>query len=292
MLLRKDRITICLNKQKLIDFLNEKNFVQLTKKDLVSCGFEVKEFKDGNLIFRNKDSAPLRAKRSTIMLNGTGNILVLEGGGIDQSSFNFRGNNSVCFVSFTKYEVRLFVDLYTDCSTYFGKNMYVNVRPMTVLAAEGQSVFVGDDCIISHAVMIRTADPHLIYSSTSLKRINLANSVIVGDHVWIGQGVLILKGTFIGSGSVLGANAVISGKSVKSNSIWAGNPAKCIKENVFWCRDCTNSWDIKQVQNAMVQTEATKNKFTFFKDSTKNRAQFDFVELIKSNDRNRFAIDG
>ncbi|MCW1360922.1 hypothetical protein [Campylobacter sp. CCS1377] len=46
----------------------------------------------------------------------------------------------------------------------------------------------------------------------------------------------ILKGGFVASGSILGAKSVNSGVKF-SNSIYAGNPSRLIKENHFWSRE-------------------------------------------------------
>nr|WP_298994234.1 acyltransferase [uncultured Polaribacter sp.] len=53
--------------------------------------------------------------------------------------------------------------------------------------------------------------------------------IILEDDVWIGSGVTILKGVTIGEGSVIAANSLVN-KDVESYSIYAGIPAKKIKD--------------------------------------------------------------
>jgi acetyltransferase-like isoleucine patch superfamily enzyme len=53
--------------------------------------------------------------------------------------------------------------------------------------------------------------------------------VIIEDNVFIGAHSLILKGTTIGRNSIVGAGSVVS-KSIPPFEIWAGNPAKKIRE--------------------------------------------------------------
>ena len=65
------------------------------------------------------------------------------------------------------------------------------------------------------------------------------NPVKIGNNVWIGENVVILPGVSIGDGCIIGANAVVN-KSVASNTIAAGVPAKEIK---YW-NIKTNKWEI------------------------------------------------
>lgn len=56
------------------------------------------------------------------------------------------------------------------------------------------------------------------------------STIIIGDNVWIGVNSVILKGVTIGQNSIIGASSVVT-KSIPSNSVYAGNPAKKIKAN-------------------------------------------------------------
>lgn len=52
--------------------------------------------------------------------------------------------------------------------------------------------------------------------------------ITISDDVWVGCGVTILKGVHIGRGSIVGAGAVVT-KDIGENEIWAGNPARKVK---------------------------------------------------------------
>ena len=53
--------------------------------------------------------------------------------------------------------------------------------------------------------------------------------VKIGKDVWIGDGAKVLKGVTIGDGAIVGAGSVVT-KDIPPYEIWAGVPAKCIKE--------------------------------------------------------------
>jgi len=56
--------------------------------------------------------------------------------------------------------------------------------------------------------------------------------IVIEDGVWIGTGAIILggrKGRRIGRGAIIGAGAVIT-RDVPSDTIWAGNPARQIRQ--------------------------------------------------------------
>ena len=165
-------------------------------------------------------------------------------------------------------------------------------------------MFFGNDCMMSTDIFIRNADPHLIYSTETKRRVNPTRSVFVGDHVWIGQDVMLLKGTQIGSGSIVGAHAVVSGKKIPSNTSWAGNPARQIGEKIFWSRECVHGWTAAETNKF---AEMPTDIFTF-KHDPKQYLSFDEIDrrlnecqtsdaklqyliaLSNYNAKNRFAI--
>lgn len=105
-----------------------------------------------------------------------------------------------------------------------------------LLASEGEGIFVGDDCMFSSNITIRTSDSHGIFDRNTGKRLNDARSVFVEDHVWVGNGARVNKGTRIARGSVIGQASVVSGSLLTPSSIYAGVPAKLLREDIVWSR--------------------------------------------------------
>lgn len=52
---------------------------------------------------------------------------------------------------------------------------------------------------------------------------------MIGNDVWIGENVMIKPGITIGNGAIIGMGSVVT-KDVPAYEIWAGNPARKIKE--------------------------------------------------------------
>lgn len=95
-----------------------------------------------------------------------------------------------------------------------------------------KSIFIGNNVKIGGGVCIydtdfHSLDPVIRRSSEDFKN-RAEKPVVIGNDVFIGAKSIILKGVTIGENSVIGAGSVVT-KSVPANQIWAGNPAKFIK---------------------------------------------------------------
>ena len=115
---------------------------------------------------------------------------------------------------------------------------------------DGQAVMIGKDAMISNGVVVRTSDGHGIFDMTNGELINPPASVYVNKHVWLGNSSRVNKDVYIGENTVLGGMSVASGK-LKPNSIYAGIPAKLIKENIAWSR----TYSINDVPEEFVMVE-------------------------------------
>lgn len=118
----------------------------------------------------------------------------------------------------------------------FKKGVIINAstnQPTVINAVGGKTIHIGEGALLSNNIEIHTTDYHGIYNAQG-KRINTDKDIIIGNHVWIGLGVKILKGTEIAAGCMVGAGSLLSGIYPKENCIIAGNPAKIIKEQIFW----------------------------------------------------------
>lgn len=94
-------------------------------------------------------------------------------------------------------------------------------------------VIIGANVKIGGGVCIYDTDFHSVRSTDrNIPEIDRRNSksekILIGDNVFVGAHSLILKGVSIGKNSIIGAGSVVT-RDVPSGEIWAGNPAKFIK---------------------------------------------------------------
>lgn len=103
---------------------------------------------------------------------------------------------------------------------------------------ESCTIELGNDCMLSDDIEIRTGDSHSIIDKETGSRLNPASSVFIESHVWVGAHARILKGSLIHSNSIIANSSVVS-MEVPSHSIAAGVPAKIIKSGIDWKRERT-----------------------------------------------------
>lgn len=89
---------------------------------------------------------------------------------------------------------------------------------------------IGDDCIVGqylscHPENHNYAEPNVAYRLQGVNR----RGIKIGKNCWIGSKVTILDGVTIGDNCVIAAGSVVT-KSMPSNSVIGGVPAKVIKE--------------------------------------------------------------
>ncbi|MFR2143310.1 acyltransferase [Lactococcus lactis] len=95
-----------------------------------------------------------------------------------------------------------------------GRNVFINYGTKINVR---DSVNIGDNCIIGQDVLIYDHDHD--YKSEN-RRDNFVNApVSIGKNVWIGSDVIILKGTSIGDNAVIAAGSIVKGE-VPANTLY------------------------------------------------------------------------
>lgn len=106
-----------------------------------------------------------------------------------------------------------------------------NVGMSNVTIVSQKSVTIESFVLIGGNVRIYDTDFHPI--DPELRKSNdsgavMRKAVIIKKGAFIGAGSIILKGVSVGENSIVGAGSIVT-HSIPDNQIWAGNPAKYIR---------------------------------------------------------------
>jgi maltose O-acetyltransferase len=96
----------------------------------------------------------------------------------------------------------------------------------------GGMVKIGDKVTLSHGVSILSVGlDTLNYSENAQKkyRDHITKSVSIGEGTWLAANVTVCPGVSIADNCIVAAGAVVASDLKKSNSLYAGVPAKLIK---------------------------------------------------------------
>ena len=114
-----------------------------------------------------------------------------------------------------------------NATLQIGNNVSVNQGSVIIAC---QSVQIGDDSRIGEYVGICDNDHGWSDPSIPIRKQGFTvKSVTIGRDVWLGRASVVCKGVSIGDGGILGAGAILT-KSMPRSQVWAGNPARKIKD--------------------------------------------------------------
>lgn len=201
-------------------------------------------YEDGTVAFPSKNSIygmkiEWGGVNNTIVLYGKHQFLncLLQTGG--DSTFVIRESpNPIC-------GLRFFAKWSPRNTFYIGKNFRCFGVDFRAAEADIQH-YVGDNCLFSYDVTLRSTDAHSIFDK-DMNLINRASNFYIGNHVWIGHHVEILKNACILDGTIIGACSLVVKKQKETNVILVGVPAKVLKRDVTW--DFKSPWHFDKMKN-------------------------------------------
>lgn len=161
-----------------------------------------------------------------VKVSGIPYIMVARGGKFIIGN-NFTMNNGIKGNPIGSYRrCTFFVD--RNAELIIGDNVGIS---QTALICH-KSIKIGNNVKIGGGVSIydtdfHSLDPEIRKSKEDIKN-RIDKAVIVKDNAFIGAHSIILKGVTIGENSIIGAGSIVT-KSIPDNQIWAGNPAKFIR---------------------------------------------------------------
>ena len=173
--------------------------------------------------------------RNKIKIKGNNNSITLKNNKDCKFSNNkiiIKGNNTIILSEKINIRKTFFEIIGDNCTIEIGENTIIGHDSYLSAKENGTKLIIGDNCMISRNAKIMTSDGHPIFN-TNNEIINKAKNITIKNHVWIADNVTILKGITVEDNCVIGINSTLT-KSISSNTIAAGNPAKIIKENIKW----------------------------------------------------------
>ncbi len=131
-----------------------------------------------------------------------------------------------------------------------------------VFGSEPYLIEIGDNVRITNGVKFITHDGG-VWTLRNLyqnQNIDLFGKIKIGNNVHIGFDTIIMPGVTIGDNCIIGCGAVVT-KSIPSNQIWAGVPARYIKSIDEYYLNHQNDFDYTKNMSSAMKKEYLLDKF-------------------------------
>lgn len=147
-----------------------------------------------------------------------------------------------------------------DKYSYIGQQCFMVNTSIGKFCSIADRVSIGGAC---HPVEYVSTSPvfhegkNILNKNYSKHILEETKKTTIENDVWIGQGAFIKAGVKIQNGSVIGMGSVVT-KDVPPYEIWAGNPAKKIRDRFddFQKKELMNSawweWSDEEIQNTAI----------------------------------------
>jgi carbonic anhydrase/acetyltransferase-like protein (isoleucine patch superfamily) len=111
-----------------------------------------------------------------------------------------------------------------DCTVWFNAVVRGDVNAIVM----GDQVNIQDGAVV-HCTYQKTKT--IIGNNVSIAHNAIVHGCTIEDEVLIGMGAIVMDGAVIGKNSIIGAGAIVTQNTkVPPGTVWAGNPAKYIKD--------------------------------------------------------------
>ena len=177
---------------------------------------------------------------------------------IKQLVVSMPGNNNILKIGEYAAIGSLTIAMSNNSKVTIGKKFYGAKRTIFIAKEEGGAqISIGDNCLFSYDVIVRTSDTHTIYDNRTKEVLNCSKNIKIGNHVWVAARAIILKGVEISDNSVIAAGSIVTKKFTEPNALIAGIPAKIKKREINWNFSYPEQFLLEQKQS---QKESCDNK--------------------------------
>lgn len=110
-----------------------------------------------------------------------------------------------------------------DCSIWYSAVLRGDVGPITL----GDRVNIQDGAVLHATTNISEV---IIGNDVSVGHNAIVHGAIIGNDVLIGMGAIVMDNVIVPDGTVVAAGAVVLANTIMEPGIWAGVPAKKVKD--------------------------------------------------------------
>lgn len=110
-----------------------------------------------------------------------------------------------------------------DCSIWYGAVLRADVGPITL----GDRVNIQDGAVLHATTDISEV---IIGNDVSVGHNAIIHGAIIGNDVLVGMGAVVMDNAVVPEGTIIAAGAVVLADTILEPGIWAGVPAKKVKE--------------------------------------------------------------
>jgi len=111
-----------------------------------------------------------------------------------------------------------------DCSIWYGAVLRGDVGPITL----GDRVNIQDGAVLHATTDVSEV---IIGNDVSVGHNAIVHGAVIGNDVLIGMGAVVMDNAVVPDGTVVAAGAVVLANTVLEPGIWAGIPAKKVKDS-------------------------------------------------------------
>lgn len=110
-----------------------------------------------------------------------------------------------------------------DCSIWYGAVLRGDVGPITL----GDRVNIQDGAVLHATTNISEV---ILGNDVSVGHNAIVHGAIIGNDVLIGMGAVVMDNAVVPDGTIIAAGAVVLANTVLEPGIWAGVPARKVKD--------------------------------------------------------------
>ena len=110
-----------------------------------------------------------------------------------------------------------------DCSIWYGAVLRGDVGPITL----GDRVNIQDGAVLHATTDVSEV---VIGNDVSVGHNAIVHGAVIGNDVLIGMGAIVMDNALVPDGTIVAAGAVVLANAVLEPGIWAGVPAKKVKD--------------------------------------------------------------